>query len=220
MALEISNFRIEKVLVVDDDERARIGVSMSIKDASFEPILEKNPLPDIKKFIQNSREKGDAAFCDHRLRKGNYAPFDGAQAVAYFYQQNFPAILCTAWSKADLDAMRQFRRFIPVLIKTDDAANPEVIIEGYKKCVKEFLGEFSPSRKPWRSLIRVIEVDRQRNIFYVVLPGWLTNDVIALPLNLVGDNFTSKIIPGLRFHAKVNMGAPGMDELYFYDFEF
>lgn len=221
MALTLAGNTITRVRIVDDKPDVRKIMAINVSDAELEPVLEDGPLPPLEEFISTSITNTDAAICDHRLNPGKYAQFNGAEAVARFYDHRWPALLCTTWSPADIDAMRQYLRRIPVLIHTDDI-NPDSIAKGLENCIREFNNDFLPTRRPWRTMVRVEDVDENMvpKMFFAVLPGWHSSDKIRLPLDLIPSELHNKIKPGVRFHAQVNKGAENQDDLYFDNFQF
>jgi hypothetical protein len=116
--------------------------------------------------------------------------------------------------------MRLYRRYIPSVISPGEL-DPEAIVEGFKRCVQEINGDFLPSRKPWRTLIRVVEVgsNLEDKVFYVVLPAWNSTEIIRLPFNLPPREFLEYVRVGSRFYAQVNIGAQDQNDLYFDKFE-
>ena len=221
MALDLAGNTINRIKIVDDKADVRKIIAINVEEAQLEPVLENGPLPPLEEFISTSITNADAAICDHRLSLGTYAQFNGAEAVAQFYKHRWPALLCTTWSPADIDAMRQYLRKIPVLIHTDEL-DPDAIAEGFEYCIREFNNEFLPNRRPWRTLVRVEEVDKEMAppMFFVVLSGWHSSDKIRLPLNIIPPKLQSRIKPGIRLHAQVNKGAESQENLYFESFEF
>ena len=179
------------------------------------------PLLPLVEFIQMSIKEADAVICDHKLTKGTYANFSGADAVAYFYKEKFPALLCTAYSKADLLSIRKNRQYIPVLIESDQV-NPDNITKGFEICIKELKGVFSQVRKAWKVLVRVEEIyqDSKPEMFDVILPGWNSREIIRLPFEIVKREYRDRIKPETRFHAYVNKGAESQEDLYFKNFQF
>lgn len=207
---------ISRVKIVDDNKHARKSLSFIVSDINWEPVEELGPIFNLDEFVSSSMQTVDAVICDHKLT--TYAKFTGAQAVAEFYQHKFPALLYTAWSRADLVYMRLFRRFIPVVLNPGEA-NPETIVEGFKICKRELAGEFASNRKPWRTLIRVVDMDIDTKSFFVVLPFWNSSEVIRLPLEIAPVPLRGKLALGFRFHAKVNLGTEDQNDLYFEAFE-
>jgi len=221
MSPDLGANKIRRVDIVDDKPDVRKVIAICVKEAELEAVLENDPLPPLEQFVKAAMNKADAGICDHKLNLASYAKFDGAEAVAQFYQYKWPALLCTTWGKAVIDAMRVYRRRIPVLIKPDDL-DPDTIATGFECCIREFNNDFSPSRRPWRTLVRIEEVDKDMvpPMFFAVLPGWHSSDKIKLSLSLIPPQLQTRIKPGARFHAQVNKGAENQDELYFENFQF
>lgn len=221
MSLNLGGDTITRVDVVDDKSDARKIMALTVDEANLEPVLENGPLPSLNQFVDAAIKKADAAICDYKLNLGKYAGFTGAEAVAKFYDSKWPALLCTTYGKADIDAMRLYRRKIPVLIRTDNLS-PDTIAIGLEYCIRELKTNFSPDRKPWRTLVRIEEVDKEMFplMFFVVLPGWCSTDKIRLPFDIIPSDLQKNIKPGVRFHAQVNKGAENQDDLYFDNFEF
>jgi hypothetical protein len=221
MSLNLDGNTITRVDIIDDKPDARRIMAMTVDEANLEPVIESGQLPPLPQFVTAAIGKADAAICDYKLSLGTYAQFNGAEAVAMFYEHNWPALLCTTWGKADIDAMRVYRRKIPILISTDDL-NPDTIAIGFEYCIREFKGDFSPSRRPWRTLVRVEDVDEHSkpSMLYIVLPSWYSSDKIRLQLDLIPSSLRRRVKPGVKFHAQVNKGAEDQDDLYFDNFEF
>ncbi len=193
---------------------------LTVKDADLEALPDDGPLPELHDFVLGAKQDVDAVVCDHRLR-ATYAPFNGAEAVASLYVERCPAVLCTRWSTADIDAMRRFIRYIPALISSDDVS-PETIADGIGRCIAEFRSEPASSRKPWRTLIRVESVERELRpaLFYVAISGWDSKQIVRLPLDLIPSEHQAAIEPDFRFYANVNKGAETPETLFFSDLEF
>src|SRR5260370_36035989 len=104
--------------------------------------------------------------------KGQYASFNGADAAAELYKAACPSLLCTRWSVADIDAIRQYIRYIRSLISSDDV-NPDTIASGLARCVREFKNDPVQSRRAWRTLVRVEsgEPSLKPRVFYVAMSG-------------------------------------------------
>jgi len=210
------------VKIIDDDPSYRIALSEIVKDANWQPIEEPGPLPSVEDLYARLKGKANFAILDHNLKiKGSYAKFHGAQAVAFLYEKKFPAILCTTYGAADLDTMRIFRRKIPILISPDNL-HPEFLVIAYETCLNELKGKYLSTRKAWRTIIRVEDVNLDTNpkLLIVVIPAWDSKEKVRLPLEIIPinkrDNYSK---PGARFHAQVNTGAEISSELYFADFE-
>jgi hypothetical protein len=215
MTLQLADISIDRVYIIDDDPNAREAYAYSVEDLNLQAVLAEGPLPALGEFIEHTRNSAEAAICDYKLNIRNYAAFDGAQSVTLLYQSQFPVILCTRYEIASIDEMRPYRRYIPVLLKPDELS-PDNLIQGFERCIGEFRGEFRPQRRPWRTLVRVDSVDYERSNLYIVVPGWDLNQVVSLHLDDVPPIVRECVSRNQdRFHASVNIGAEGYEDLYF-----
>ena len=221
MALNILGQTISRVQVIDDDPTARQAMAFTIRDADLEALPADGPLPKLSTFVTATKKRVDAVVSDHRLKKGHYATFNGAEAVAELYNAHCPAVLCTRWSTADIDAIRQYIPFIPSLISIDEV-NPDTIATGFARCISEFKSAPVPSRKAWRTLLRVesVETSSKPALFFVAISGWDSKEIIRLPLDLIPYRRRKLVKPGFRFFASVNKGAEQPEALFFTNFEF
>lgn len=222
MSVVIAGRKIERVRIVEDDPINRESMSEVVADANFKPVPENEPLPNLKDFITGAMKDTDAFIFDHHLKQSRYAPFDGAEAVAFLYKK-CPSLLCTTWDKADIDAMRLYRRYVPVLIPTDEIAlDPGKIGEAIKVCVNEFNDKFLPSREPVRTILRIESVDLEQKppIVYGILPSWNPRQVIRFPITLIAENLQQYVQEDERFFVYVNLGAENQAELYFDSFDY
>ncbi len=218
MPLVIEKRNIKKVFIIDDQAAARDAMAEVIEDVDLEPIIKSKQLPSLDELIEDLTKNADAAIFDHHLKVGNYANFDGAEAVAKLYELNFPALLITSWTDAVMDDIRLFRRRIPVLIRSRDAESGN-IEKGLVKCVNELDDNYSSERRPCRSLIRIKDINEDSTLIYVVVPAWNPDEVIRLSVDLIPAKFQRDLKIGTRYFAEVNIGATALDELYFENFE-
>jgi hypothetical protein len=218
MALDIYGVAIERVAVVDDDRRVRASYEFPIEDLSLVPVQQEGPLMDIDGFVCGASSQFQAAVCDHHLRVSNYASFDGAELVARFYQAHMPAILCTRWEQARLEDIRRYRRFIPFLVKPDDLS-PATLEYGFRVCIEEFRDSFAASRRSWRTVVRVADVQRDRSLLDVVVPGWNPHEVVRLRMDEIPSRLQAALAPEKRLTAHVNIGAETQEELFFEKWE-
>ena len=113
-----------------------------------------------------------------------------------------------------LDEIRPSRRFIPVMLRPDEL-DPASLVQGFQRCIDEFKGTFQSNRRPWRTLVRIEEIDMDRQCLYLVVPGWNRNEVIRLRTSDLPKEIFERIGDQKRFHAQINIGAEGSEELYF-----
>ena len=213
MAIEILDRTIERVSIVDDDEEARDGYKYSVEDLDLAPVTESGPIRDLNEFLNRLETQADAILCDYRLRKHNYAAFDGDEVVAACYDRNFPAILCTTVTDWYVTLMRKRRRKIPVLVDPYEL-EPDTLVQGLERCIQEFNGVFQPSRAPSRALVRVVDKDPEGAYFYVVLPGWNARKKVRIDYDDLPDEMRDLVEIDKRFHAQANVGAESHEDLY------
>lgn len=220
MSLLVADREIARVSIVDDDEGAREGYEYSVEDLELVPVQEAGPLGSLEEFVSRTARGSDAAICDHHLRKRNYAKFNGAEAVAAWYRRGFPALLCTRYETAEVEEIRRYMRCIAVMMKPDQL-DPSTLEEGFRRCVGEFGGNFEPSRRPWRTLVRVDDVVKEgsKSWFGVIVPAFDPSEVIRLWFDQVPATIRDRIEPDVRLHAEVNIGAETPEELYFDNWE-
>ena len=210
-SLQLASKTIERVLIVDDDQSVRESFSYPIEELGLRPIDQSDPLPELSRFLEEAQHKSDAAICDHRLRVGkHYAPFNGAELVASFYRVGFPALLCTRWDQAGVDDIRPYRPHIPVLLNPGDL-DPETLREGLELCSNELAGSYHTNRKPWRTQIRVEEIDSEAGFAGVIIPAWNPTEGVRLRLSDIPISPESGIL-----YARVNLGAERQEDLYFH----
>ena len=218
MTVKVLEREIDRVAVIDDSPDARAGYSYAIEDARLIAVDQPGPLPPLEEFRDQVAASADAALCDYHITVQEYASFDGAQLVASATRSGFPMVLCTRWEQAHLERLRHLRRWIPALLRPDEL-EPDTLIAAIRRTVEEIVVGPQPTRRPWRALVRVEEVDEQGGRFYVALPGWHSEDVVALMLSAIPQGVRDRIAPGSRHHAQVNLGAELLDDLYFSDWE-
>lgn len=206
---------IERVSIVDDDVRARESYGYALEELGLSAIQEEGPLRDVQGVLVRLQTRVDAVICDYHLGKiGNYASFNGDEIVVKCYMNSFPALLCTTYTDLDTYLMRSRRRFIPTVLQPDEL-DPDNIKRGFERCLQEFSGLFQPSRRPWRSLVRVEEVEIAGGYFYVIVPGWDPRKKMRVSLKDLPANMRDLVRPEKRFHAQVNVGAEKHEDLYF-----
>lgn len=220
MSLQFNGTTISRVGVVDDvpDLRSTLATELSLID--LEPNVYEGPFHTMGNLIDTIIAQNNAVVCDHQF-SNNYAPDTGASAVATWYQKGFPALLTTAYDQPRMTEIRRYLPYIPVLLDTS-TMEPDLIIKGFEICVNEFKGNFASYRKPWQTLVRVVDVelDETNSIIDVIVPAWNSLKIIQLPLEIFPVELHKNIIPGERFFAKVNIGAESHNELYFTNFEY
>jgi hypothetical protein len=220
MVFRINGRTINRALLIDDEQEVREWYGYAVEEMDIKPIPVPGPLEELSTCAETLRQLADAAICDHNLRVRDYSRFNGAELVAQWYRMGFPAILCTRWQAARPEELRRFRRHIPVLLGPDEL-DPSTIASGLELCIKEMAGDFRPSRRPWRTLVVVEDVDLEdgRQQAYVSVPAWNRHEVIGLYLPDLPLLIRERIVSGALLHAAVNIGAEYAKELFFEDWE-
>jgi hypothetical protein len=216
--LEFDGHRVDNALVVDDQEPAREAYEDTVQDAGLSPILEGGPVHGDPATYVGQIQRGPAAalLCDQMLRHRNYASFEGAALVAACYAARIPAVLCTDYGEL-IDDIRPWRRWIPSLRRPDEL-DPDELIRALEEWIFELTHGFRAHRAPWRTLIKVLDVTADERRFLVEVPAW-TSTVIPVKFTNVPVQVQQQLRPDFRCRARVNLGAYGLDEIYFDQWE-
>lgn len=208
------DYQIESVAIVDDQSNARESMAEIVNDAELNPYLVENRLQSVNELINLYPNNAQALILDFNLGVSNYAHFNGAQAIAELYKKRIPALLVTNYSESEIDHFRIYRNYIPVIYNSGDF-NPEDIEGGIRIFLDEINQEFLESRKPYRTLFRIVELDEDRKFAFVIIPSWDPQRTVRVPYEVFG-NLQSMIKKDERFFAQINIGAKDHDELYFH----
>ena len=211
--MQINGHNLKNVLVVDDNPSVRESYAFALEELNLQVIFETGPLRHLPAAVRTLRRKADALVCDYHLKKRNYSRFNGDLFVAESYKRGVPGLLCTTYNDFDITVMRTNRRFIPGLVIAGDL-NPDSITKAFTRCIDEHNGKFDPSRKPWRTLVRIEEVFPHGDYCYVVIPGWNAEQKIRLLSNDLPPRLRHTVKAGTRLHAQVNIGAQRPEEIY------
>lgn len=210
---------VKRVGVIDDYEEGRATLAFMVEDASLEPVLQNDSVTDLDGYLYSITQKFDAVVTDHHLRKvKSYFPIDGAELAALCYHRQIPSLLVTRYEQPEILEIRKFREKLPVVL-TPDEYNVDSLITGLEKCINEFKGNITVGRKAWRTLVRVDDIKDDKNL-YIIVPGWNSQQAIALNMNNLPDDLQKIIKPDMRLFAKVNIGNDNANELFIKDWEF
>lgn len=210
---------VKKVSIVDDDEGARDSWEYAIADAQMTPVVESGPLGKFDDYMLRPL-MSDAVLCDYELRAANnYAQFTGAELVAGRYKRGVPGVLCTRYEKAQIEAIRPYRRWIPVMI-TPDELDPDSLARGLAESIRELTVDFRPSRRPWRTLVHFLDTDPgNTDTYFIDVPGWGIDEVLRVRVEDLPEPLRSVVVPGFRCHAKANLAAELSEDLYLTEWE-
>ena len=214
--LKIGDRKIKRILIVDDDPEARDSHEYLIEDMDLTPHKVKDiHNGNLQKFFALI-EPNDAILCDFHLKKHSYAPCNGDWIVSQCFRRGILGALCTSLDPAPI--RRDFLRYIPGLLRKSSPDSDE-LRHALEKCEEELAGEPRPSRRPWRTLVRVDHVDDERKCVYVVVPAWDIRAKVGIDFDNLPENIRTLAKPDHRFHAQVNTGAMDSADLYFYGWE-
>ena len=209
--MQIQGRAISRALIVDDDPAARDSYEYAIEELNLQPVPIEGPLDDLPSFIDKIQHS-DVLLCDYHLRKRPYASCDGDQLIAECYKAKVPGVLCTTFT--DITLRRDRLRYIPGLIKTG-SPEPDDLVRAWARCLSELDGNFEPSRRPWRTLVRIEEVDPARKFVYVIVPPWDVRRKVRIDMDSLPPPIQQRLEPDRRFHALVNTGSESHEDLFF-----
>ena len=213
--MELNGRQIGRALIVDDEQDAREAYEYVVEDMELEPVKVEGPLDDISEFLEKI-QPADVVICDFHLKKHAYASWDGNRLVRECFKAKIPSVLCTA--NEDPPIRRDFLRYIPGFLRTGNP-EPTELNRAWGKCVRELEGRFEPDRRPWRTLVRIADVDPDHQCVYVVVPAWNVHQKVRIDIDNLPPTVQKLIEPDRRFHALVNTGAKSHRELFFDDWE-
>ncbi len=208
---------IRKVAVVDDDDQAALTIIHALEDGRFSPYRQEaaDNLMDLAELIIRD---SDAAVCDHRLRYGAFADISGAELAAALVERRHPAILVTQYLDQYADiAIRSHRSSLPVVLRREDADEPEELRAAFARCKYELRRGKTDERKLHRTLLQVMDVSDVGGVKVVdaIVNGWNSKDTVRFPLFLVAAEDRDKVERFSILSAHTNVSTPEKVDLYF-----
>ena len=211
MTRVIEGREVERVLIVDDQRAAREAYRELVEDLDLTPVMVGGPVDDAK--IARLATDSDVILCDYHLRRQDYAASDGDVLLAHCVEEGIAGLLCTGYSDFGVAIRKDCLRWIPARLKSREV-EPAAFLEGWGQCLREIAGAVHPNRKPWRTLVRVVEVDSERGYVSVVVPGWSVRDVVQVELVSIPAELGHRLGPDARLFCQVNLGAESENDLY------
>lgn len=215
--MQILDREISRVFIIDDDPEARESFTYTIEDLELEPVEFTGPISSANDLI-GSVESTDAILCDLHLKQRDYSTCDGHEILEACYNEQIPGVLCTTFTDAGYTINRKSLRFIPAFLRTS-SPSPDVLMDAFTKSLAEMNGTFHPTRQPWRTQIRIEEVDPSLNYVYAVVPAWDVRKKIRIDRDVVPEQIYGSFHNEKIVHAKVNIGAESYEELFFVSWE-
>lgn len=209
-----------RIAIVDDEPDDAETAKLELSNDGFDSVIISGDHhfyrpEELANVIES---QADVAICDHRLRPGGLADFDGAELAATLFERNIPALLITQYYMDSDVSIRRWRRKVPVLMKRAEV-DPLKVREGLSRCRAEIGGHPPKDRKPYEALVHVDEVRKEsgENVIDVMVSNWDPHQAVRLPISLVPSNLRQSISSGVWLLATVNVGAERPEDLYFED---
>ncbi|ADE13010.1 hypothetical protein [Sideroxydans lithotrophicus] len=226
MTLTYQDRTIERVRLIDDNAEVRQTYRYPVEELEIAAEEVIGPIVDISTLLATFDKAHDAVICDFNLKVKNYSTINGDEIVSGLYKNNFPAVLCTRIDKHLPEAIRRSRRHIPVVISPSDLSS-ETLENAFQTCVAEFKGNFSPIRRPWKTLIRIEggELLGNGDLIQVnaIIPEWSPSILVSFEWRINHNaaliNVRDRLAKGeiVRLYATVNVGAEDADDLFVED---
>jgi len=210
---------IKTVAVIDDDDEAAETIIGALEDGSFEAFRQE-ARDSIEEIVDDIVKGSDAAVCDHRLRYGGFADITGADLAARLVLRGHPTILVTQYLDQDADiAIRSYRPNLPVVLRREDADEPEELREAFARCVVEITRGRKEDRIPQLTLLEVLSVEEINGAKVVdaVVHGWHSSNAVRFPMSLVRETDRDSVKPGDTLSAMTNLRTEDQVDLYFED---
>lgn len=210
------------IAIIDDDTKQSKAIAWEVEDAGYKPfLLDEGHFYNVNELVSLIRNKAEGAVCDHRLSNSGFANFYGAELVAALYDLQFPSLLITQYTEMDTSfSIRKWRDKIPVLLSREEAYASS-IAKGIEDCISEFSGRVLSTRKPYRTIVRITNIDEESHepVLDAFVPSWNPHKAVRFPASLVPEHIRYVLKPNFCLFAHVNIGAGTSDDLYFKNFE-
>lgn len=208
-----------RVAIIEDNDSTADAMRLML--GRFLTPVRVDVRPNMDDMLAEVAASFDCAVFDHRLGGSVGAPVNYTGAKAAYYCE-VPSILISTYLDDDTTAIRQYQAKIPrVLNRLDSAGKPEMVRDALADATAEKAGRVRPDRVPYRTIVRVVEVQpaavpRAR----VVVTAWRPNEPVSLPASMICDATGRSLaaLPGQRFVADVNIYATSGKDLYFGSF--
>ncbi|WP_226470109.1 hypothetical protein [Luteimonas panaciterrae] len=210
---------IKTVAVIDDDDDAAETIIGALEDGDF-TAFRQEAHESIEELVNAIVTSSDAAVCDHRLRYGGFADISGADLASRLVLREHPTILVTQYLDQDADiAIRSYRPNLPVVLRREDADEPDELRDAFARCVVEITRGRKDDRIPQLTLLEVLSIEKVNGakVIDAVVHGWHSSNAVRFPMSLVKEADRDGIKPGDTLSAMTNLRTEKQIDLYFED---
>lgn len=223
--MQVSDRRITKVSLIDDNPGVRASYRLQIEDMGLEAVEVRDPIRDVEHLLSSFDPISEGVICDFQLTARDYAPTNGGELASRIFLKGVPVILCSRYDDLAI-SVRRLRHLIPAIVDPN-ALTEETVQAAFTRCVNEARGVYTADRRPRRTLVRVEtaeELDRERLRLGIVLSGWRPG--VAMHIDVLRSDAPEAFqrvlaevatADGSYLTAKVNLGAEHPNDLYFRD---
>lgn len=221
--MAVADLDIHTVAILDDDENEAEAIAVQLEDVGLESCIVRPRGRELDACVVQMRESGDAAICDHWLRRGLDVDFNGAQVAAALNDEERPAVLLTSFLMDAGVTIRPHRPSVPTLLSRDEAENTGRVLEAFAFTIDERRNGRGPTRATYRVPVSIERVfrDEGKDVADGIVGGWRLEQAVRFPLSLLAERWASasRDAEGKIFFAMVNIGALRPEDLFFEQFE-
>ncbi|WP_201270998.1 hypothetical protein, partial [Pseudomonas aeruginosa] len=118
-------------------------------------------------------------------------------------------------------AIRSHRSNLPVVLRREDADEPEELRAAFARCKNELRRGKIDDRKLHRTLLQVMDVSDVGGVTVIdaIVHGWNAKDTVRFPLSLVSPEHRSKVSCSSILSALTNVSTSEKVDLYFENVE-
>lgn len=212
------------VAVLDDDYGQARTLRLELEELGIEALVaDLDDVPTLEQAVEWVRSSAAAVVCDVQL--GNLHPgigFNGAQLVARLVAESqIPCVLVTGFPADVGMVVRPYRAQIPVLFGRDETEDPQLIVDGLRRCRNEMEHGRGPERATHRVPLFVEKVSAASEgvALDARVGGWTYRAAVRFPATMVDsscdDVRVAEALIGKVFFARANIGAERDWDIFF-----
>lgn len=206
------------ILVVDDQVNSRENVADWVVNTfgNDQAIRQDEPLQSVDALLERvRRDRIEAVTLDYKMAR-QYAPVDGMELASRLFDAKVPSVIVSSYVESGLPKYFWRGAKIPAILARSELSSG--LADAVERARARIQGRHSPQTLPSRTLVRILSIDDDE--VGLLIPGYRATDG-----KLVEREELQALLPGvdlqigLRLMAKVNLGAPNLDQLYVTDLE-